>query len=105
MARYQWLGQMIACLGLLAYLAGKLTRLWLQPRVDAWVDSCQASEPVQEAPEPAPAPVASPEPQPQPEAAPLAAMGIRELRILARDSGVKGAARMKKSEILASLAA
>jgi hypothetical protein len=32
-------------------------------------------------------------------------MGIRELRILARDSGVKGAARMKKSEILASLAA
>jgi hypothetical protein len=105
MARYRWAGQMIACLAMLAYLAGKLTRLWLQPRVDAWVDSCQAPEPVQEAPEPAPAPVASPEPQPQPEATPLAALGIRELRILARDSGIKGAARMKKTELLASLAA
>ena len=105
MARYQWLGQMIACLGLLAYLAGKLIRLWLQPRVDAWVDSCQAPEPVQEAPEPAPAPVASPVPQPQPEATPLAALGIRELRKLGTARGVKGAARMKKSELLASLAA
>jgi hypothetical protein len=103
--RYQWLGQMIACLGLLAYLAGKLIRLWLQPRVDAWVDSCQAPEPVQEAPESAPAPVASPEPQPQPQPTPLAALGIRELRKLGTARGVKGAARMKKSEILASLAA
>jgi hypothetical protein len=32
-------------------------------------------------------------------------MGIRELRILARDSGIKGAARMKKNQLLASLAA
>jgi hypothetical protein len=105
MARYRWAGQMLACLAMLAYLAGKLTRLWLQPRVDAWVDSCQAPEPVQEAPEPAPAPGASPEPQPQPEAAPLAAMGIRELRKLGTARGVKGAARMKKGELLASLAA
>jgi hypothetical protein len=96
---------MIACLSMLAYLAGKLTRLWLQPRVDAWVDSCQAPEPVQDAPEPAPAPVASPEPQLQLEATPLAALGIRELRKLGTVKGVKGAARMKKSEILASLAA
>jgi hypothetical protein len=103
MARYRWAGQMIACLGLLAYLAGKLTRLWLQPRVDAWVDSCQAPEPAQEAPEPAPAPVASPAFQPQP--TPLAAMGIRELRKLGTARGIRGAARMKKSEILASLAA
>jgi hypothetical protein len=105
MARYRWAGQMLACLAMLAYLAGKLTRLWLQPRVDAWVDSCQAPEPVQEAPEPAPAPVASSVPQPQPEATPLAALGIRELRKLGAARGVKGAARMKKSEILASLAA
>jgi hypothetical protein len=105
MARYRWAGQMIACLAMLAYLAGKLTRLWLQPRVDAWVDSCQAPELVQEAPEPAPAPVASPEPQPQPEATPLAALGIRELRKLGTVKGVKGAARMKKGELLASLAA
>jgi hypothetical protein len=97
LARYRWAGQMIACLGLLAYLAGKLTRLWLQPRVDAWVDSCQASEPVQEAPEPTPAPVASPVPQPQPEATPLAALGIRELRKLGTAQGIRGAARMKKS--------
>lgn len=104
MARYRWAGQMIACLAMLAYLAGKLTRLWLQPRVDAWVDSCQAPEPAQEAPEPAPLAVASPEPQAQPEATPLAALGIRELRKLGTAKGVKGAARMKKSEILASLA-
>jgi hypothetical protein len=32
-------------------------------------------------------------------------MGIRELRKLGTARGVKGAARMKKSEILASLAA
>jgi hypothetical protein len=30
MRRYQWLGQMIACLTMLAYLAGKLTRLHLE---------------------------------------------------------------------------
>ena len=98
MARYRWAGQMLACLALLAYLAGKLIRLWLQPRVDAWVDSCQA-------PEPAPAPVASPVPQPQPEATPLAALGIRELRKMGTARGVKGAARMKKNQLLASLAA
>jgi hypothetical protein len=101
LARYQWLGQMIACLGMLTYLTGKLTRIHL----DAWVDSCQAPEPVQDAPEPAPAPVASPEPQPQPEATPLAALGIRELRKLGTVKGVKGAARMKKDQLLASLAA
>jgi hypothetical protein len=105
MARYRWAGQMLACLAMLAYLAGKLTRLWLQPRVDAWVDSCQASEPVQKAPEPTPAPVASPEPQPQPQPTPLADMGIRELRKLGTAQGIRGAARMKKGELLASLAA
>jgi hypothetical protein len=35
----------------------------------------------------------------------MAALGIRELRKLGTARGVKGAARMKKSEILASLAA
>jgi hypothetical protein len=35
----------------------------------------------------------------------MAALGIRELRKLGTAQGVKGAARMKKGELLASLAA
>ena len=45
MARYQWLGQMIACLAMLAYLAGKLARL----HQDALVNrSLAAPAPTQE---------------------------------------------------------
>jgi hypothetical protein len=44
-------------------------------------------------------------PQPQPEATPLAALGVRELRKMGTARGVKGAARMKKNQLLASLAA
>lgn len=105
--RYRWAGQMVACLAMLAYLAGKLTRLHLQPRIDAFVESCQAqSEPVAE-----PAPVqpepAQVEPERQPEAslAPATALGIRELRKLGTAQGIKGAARMRKEELLARLAA
>ena len=107
MRRYQWLGQMIACLGMLAYLAGKLTRLHLQPRIDAFVDSCQA----QPGPVAEPAPVqlepAQVEPERQPEASPepVTALGIRELRKLGTAQGIKGSARMRKEELLARLAA
>lgn len=100
MRRYQWLGQMIACLAMLAYLAGKLTRLHL----DAFVESCQAPEPVA-ATEPAPV-------QPEPASEPvqpvqpvLAEAGIRELRKLGTAQGIKGAARMRKEELLSLLAA
>lgn len=96
MRRYQWLGQMIACLGMLAYLAGKLTRLHL----DAFVESCQAQpEPVAE-----PAPV-QPEPISEPVQPVLAEAGIRELRKLGTQRGIKGAARMRKEELLTRLAA
>lgn len=102
MRRYQWAGQMIACLGMLAFLAGKLTRLHL----DAFVESCQAPtqpEPVA-ATEPAPAPV-EPERQPEASSEPVTALGIRELRKLGTAQGIKGAARMRKEELLSRLAA
>lgn len=112
LARYQWLGQMIACLGMLTYITGKLTRLHL----DAWVTRCEATpalaleftppEPDTTPEEPKPAP----EPQPEAVALPAAlpdygSLGVRELRILARDSGIKGAARMKKVELVNLLTA
>lgn len=106
--RYQWIGQMIACLAMLAYLAGKLTRLHLQPRIDAFVDSCQAQPgPVAEPVQPVQTEPAQVEPERQPEASPepVTALGIRELRKLGTAQGIKGAARMRKGELLARLAA
>lgn len=109
--RYQWLGEMVACLGMAVYLAGVFTRRWVQPRIDAFVDSCQAPE-VAPAPQPeesTPAvppvvllvetPVVSEAVTPD-----LSTLGIRELRILGRDAGIKGAARMRKAQLLELLA-
>ena len=106
MARYRWAGQMLACLGMLAYLAGKLARLHLQPRVDAWVDSCQVPTP-QATPEPVPEaqePVLISVQAPVAQQLSLASLGIRELRKLGTAQGVKGAARMNKGALLAALA-
>lgn len=102
MRRYIWIGQMIACLAMLAYLAGKLTRLHLQPRIDAFVESCQAQPEPVAATEPAPV---QPEPASEPVQPVLAEAGIRELRKLGTQRGIKGAARMRKEELLTRLAA
>lgn len=101
MRRYIWIGQMIACLGMLAFLAGKLTRLHL----DAFVESCQAQPEPVAATEPAPVqpePISEPVQPVQPV---LAEAGIRELRKLGTQRGIKGAARMRKEELLSRLAA
>ena len=99
MRRYVWIGQMLRCLALLAYWSG----VYCGARTAAYVESCQAQ------PEPAtePAPV-QPEPisEPvQPVQPVLAEAGIRELRKLGTQRGIKGAARMRKEELLNRLAA
>lgn len=74
------------------------------------MESCQA---------PDVSPADAPEPQPEestPEPTPVVSevetlklpsfetMGVRELRLLARDQGIKGAARMRKAQLLELLA-
>lgn len=116
--RYQWIGEMIACLGMAVYLAGVFTRRWVQPRIDAFVDSCQAPEvdpaPQPEESPPAVTPVVSLVETPveplvetpvvsEAVTPDLSTLGIRELRLLGRDSGIKGASRMRKADLLALL--
>ena len=44
--RYEWVGQMIACLGLLAYLYGKRLRGVVQGWVDAQVEAAEVQPPL-----------------------------------------------------------
>lgn len=113
--RYRWVGEMVACLAMLAFLGGRLFRLWLQPRIDAFVESCEGSgavvapdlevsaEPpivIVEA-DPVPTPVTpevvSPEPMD------FGSLKATELRKLGTKRGIKGAARMKKADLVEAL--
>ncbi|MBU6230758.1 MAG: hypothetical protein KGQ93_13880 [Cyanobacteria bacterium REEB459] len=44
--RYRWLGEMLACLAMLAYLAGRLSYLRLTSSLDAFVEACQGTAPL-----------------------------------------------------------
>jgi hypothetical protein len=106
--RYEWAGQMIACLGLLAFLYGRLTRRAIQRWVDAEVADKQPKDHVPAAGQMVaarPATVATPVAVTHVEVAGPVAVSLPPIRVLKQmaKGKVKGYYNMKQAELWEAL--